>query len=169
MKAALLSPIAWRTQPLHYGTWENIVSLLAEVLIKQGIEVTVFATGDSLTNAKLEWISPHAYEEDHSLDPKVWECLHIAHLFEQAHKFDIIHNNYDFLPLSYSRLVNTPVITTIHGFSSARILPVYREYNQHTHYVSISYADRHPDLHYLANIYHGLDLSKFTFQPKMGD
>lgn len=169
MKVALLSPIAWRTPPLHYGPWESIVSLLAEGLIKQGVEVTLFATGDSSSNAQLEWICPHAYEEDRSLDPKVWECLHIAHLFEQAHKFDIIHNNYDFLPLSYSRLVKTPVITTIHGFSSARIIPVYQQYNEHTHYVSISYADRHPDLSYLANVYHGLDLSKFTFQPETGD
>jgi len=169
VKVALLSPIAWRTPPLHYGPWESIVSLLAEGLIKQGVEVSLFATGDSLSNAKLEWVCPHAYEEDQSLDPKVWECLHIAHLFEQAHKFDIIHNNYDFLPLSYSRLVKTPVVTTIHGFSSARIIPVYREYNQHTHYVSISYADRHPDLNYLANVYHGLDLSHFTFQPDIGD
>lgn len=169
MKVALLSPIAWRTPPLHYGPWESIVSLLAEGLIKQGVEVSLFATGDSSSNAKLEWVCPHAYEEDRSLDPKVWECLHIAHLFEQAHEFDIIHNNYDFLPLSYSRLVKTPVVTTIHGFSSPRIIPVYREYNQHTHYVSISYADRHPDLRYLTNIYHGLDLSKFTFQPKTGD
>lgn len=169
MKVALLSPIAWRTPPLHYGPWESIVALLAEGLIKQGVEVSLFATGDSSCQAELEWICPHAYEEDSNLDPKVWECLHIAHLFEQAQKFDIIHNNYDFLPLSYSRLVRTPVVTTIHGFSSARIIPVYREYNHRTHYVSISYADRHPDLSYLANVYHGLDLRKFTFQPQAGD
>lgn len=168
MKVALLSPIAWRTPPLHYGPWESIVSLLAEGLIKQGVEVSLFATGDSDFSGKLDWICPHAYEEDESLDPKVWECLHIAHLFEQAHKFDIIHNHYDFLPLSYSRLVKTPVVTTIHGFSSPRIIPVYQQYNQHTHYISISYADRHPDLHYLANIYHGLDLSMFTFQAQTG-
>lgn len=168
MKAALLSPIAWRTPPLHYGPWENIVSLLAEGLVQQGVKVSLFATGDSISKANLEWICPHAYEEDRSLDPKVWECLHIAHLFEQADEFDIIHNHYDFLPLSYSRLVKTPVVTTIHGFSSPRIIPVYQQYNHHTHYISISYADRHPALHYLANIYHGLDLNLFTFQAEAG-
>ncbi len=168
MKIALLSPIAWRTPPLHYGPWETIVSMLAEGLVAQGLEVTLFATGSSSTSGKLEWVCPHAYEEDPNLDAKVWECLHIAHLFEQAEQFDIIHNNYDFLPLSYSRLVKTPVVTTIHGFSSPRIIPVYRTYNDHTHYVSISYADRHPELNYLANVYHGIDLSKFTYQAETG-
>lgn len=168
MKIALLSPIAWRTPPLHYGPWETIVSMLAEGLTQKGLQVTLFATGDSYTSGHLEWVCPHAYEEDRDLDPKVWECLHIAHLFESAHKFDIIHNNYDFLPLSYSRLVKTPLVTTIHGFSSPRIIPVYRRYNGYTHYVSISYADRHPELDYIANVYHGIDLDKFTFQPETG-
>lgn len=168
MKIALLSPIAWRTPPLHYGPWETIVSMLAEGLTQKGLDVTLFATGDSYTSGHLEWICPHAYEEDQNLDPKVWECLHIAHLFEKADKYDIIHNNYDFLPLSYSRLVKTPLVTTIHGFSSPRIIPVYRRYNDHTHYVSISYADRHPELQYIANIYHGIELDKFTYQPESG-
>jgi glycosyltransferase involved in cell wall biosynthesis len=169
MKVALLSPIAWRTPPLHYGPWENIVSLLAEGLLEQDVEVSLFATGDSTTSGKLEWVCPHAYEEDRSLDPKVWECLHISNLFEQADKFDIIHNNYDFLPLSYSRLIKTPLITTIHGFSSPKIIPVYEKYNDHTHYVSISYADRHPNLDYIANVYHGLDLNQFHYQAQAGD
>jgi hypothetical protein len=117
MRIALLSPIAWRTPPRHYGPWETIVSLLAEGLVNKGMDVTLFATGDSQTSARLEYICPHPYEENKEMDAKVWECLHIAHLFEQADQFDIIHNNYDFLPLSYSRLVETPVVTTIHGFS----------------------------------------------------
>ena len=163
MKIALLSPIAWRTPPLHYGPWESIVSLLAEGLRQEGIDVSVFAAGDSSV-VNLEWICPHAYEEDRSLDPKVWECLHIAHLFEQADRFDLIHNHYDFLPLTYSRLVKTPMLTTIHGFSSPQIIPVYKTYDCSTDYVSISHADRHPELHYIANIYHGLDLEQFGFE-----
>jgi len=167
MKIALLSPIAWRTPPLHYGPWENIVALLAEGLLSAGVEVSVFATGDSSVK-NLAWICPHAYEEDRGLDPKVWECLHIAHLCEQADKFDLIHNHYDFLPLSYSRLIKTPMLTTIHGFSSPQIIPVYKAYDASAHYVSISYADRHLDLHYIANIYHGLDLAQFDMQMQKG-
>ncbi len=168
MKIALLSPIAWRTPPLHYGPWENIAALLAQELQQQGVDVTVFASGDSSV-ANLQWICPHAYEEDRSLDAKVWECLHIAHLCEQADQFDLIHNHYDFLPLTYSRLIKTPMLTTIHGFSSPQIIPVYKKYDPFVDYVSISYADRHPDLHYIANIYHGLDLDQFCFEQLPGN
>ncbi|MGI5881060.1 MAG: glycosyltransferase family 4 protein [Syntrophomonadaceae bacterium] len=169
MKVALLSPIAWRTPPRHYGPWENIVWLLADGLVNAGIDVTLFATADSLSPGKLESICPRPYEEDRELDPKVWECLHIANLFEKASQFDLIHNHFDFLPLSYSRLVKTPVITTIHGFSSPRILPVYKACNNHVHYVSISNADRCEDLSYCATIYHGIKLEEFQFQPQAGN
>ena len=168
MKVALLSPIAWRTPPRHYGPWERVVSLIAEGLVKKGVDVTLFATGDSKTAGRLEYICPIPYEENPNMDAKVWEAMHIAHLFEQAHKFDIIHNNYDFLPLSYSRLVDTPMITTIHGFSSPKILPIYREYNRNNYYVSISNADRSPDLDYYATVYHGIDLNELTLKLNAG-
>ncbi|HHW62026.1 MAG TPA: glycosyltransferase family 4 protein [Syntrophomonadaceae bacterium] len=169
MKIALLAPIAWRTPPRHYGPWESIVSLLTEGLVEKGLDVTLFATADSISRARLEAICPRPYEEDKQMDAKVWECLHIAHLFEQADAFDLIHNHYDFLPLSYSRLVSTPLLTTIHGFSSEQILPVYRKYNSSSDYVSISYADRSPELDYIANVYHGIDLNQFTYQEEADD
>ncbi|MDD4801323.1 MAG: glycosyltransferase family 4 protein [Syntrophomonas sp.] len=169
LKIALLSPIAWRTPPRHYGPWETIVSLLAEGLVKQGMEVTLFATGDSQTSARLDYVCPEPYEENKEMDAKVWECLHIAHLFEQAGKFDIIHNNYDFLPLSYSRLVKTPVVTTIHGFSNSRIMPVYQAYNRDNYYVSISNSDRSPHLQYISTIYHGIDLDLFSLSEQAGE
>ncbi|MGI5875782.1 MAG: glycosyltransferase family 4 protein [Dethiobacteria bacterium] len=169
MRIAMLGPIAWRTPPLHYGPWERVVSLLTEGLVERGVDVTLFATADSLTKGTLRAICPRGYEEDHSLDPKVWECLHIAEVFESAGEFDLIHNNFDFLPLSYSGLVNTPIVTTIHGFSSPRILPVYKKYNGRVFYVSISDADRSPELDYIATVYHGIDLENFTFNPEPGD
>ncbi|KJS18425.1 MAG: glycosyl transferase [Peptococcaceae bacterium BRH_c4b] len=169
MKIAMLSPIAWRTPPLGYGPWERVVSLLTEGLVARGIDVTLFATADSVTQAKLHAIAPMSYEEDKSLDPKVWECLHISELFERAGDFDLIHNHFDFLPLTYSGLTDTPVLTTIHGFSSPKILPVYRKYNRKTHYVAISNADRSPELDYIATVYHGIDLENFTFQETPGD
>jgi glycosyltransferase involved in cell wall biosynthesis len=169
MQIAMISPIAWRTPPLHYGPWEQVVSLLTEGLIEAGINVTLFATGDSVTKAKLHAICPKGYEEDPDIDPKVWECLHISEVFDQANKFDIIHNHFDFLPLTYSKLVKTPMLATIHGFSSPKIIPVYKKYNQTVHYVSISEADRNPELNYLATIHHGIDLDQFTFNPAPGD
>lgn len=161
MRIAMLAPIAWRTPPRHYGPWELVSSLLTEELVKLGHEVTLFATADSQTRAQLDALVPAGYEEDKSYNVKVMECLHIAHCMEQAAQFDLIHNQFDFLPLSYSRLIKTPVVTTIHGFSSDQILPAYQQYNGHAHYISISYADRHPLLTYAANIYHGINLSDF--------
>ena len=144
MKIAMLAPIAWRVPPRQYGPWERLVGLLTEGLVARGVDVTLFATADSLTSARLAAVCPRPYGEDPAIDAKVWECLHIAQVFERADEFDLIHNHFDFLPLSYSRLVRTPVLTTIHGFSSERILPVYERYNGHTAYVAISAADRRP-------------------------
>ena len=165
----MLAPIAWRVPPRHYGPWERVVALLTEGLVAAGVEVTLFATADSRTSARLSAVVPSPYEETPGMDAKVWEALHLAHAFGRATEFDLIHNHYDFMPLSYASLVATPTITTIHGFSSDRILPVYRAFNGRAHYVSVSDADRHPDLSYLATIHHGLDFKEFTFQPKAGE
>ena len=169
MNIAMLAPIAWRTPPRHYGPWENVASLLTEGLVARGHDVTLFATADSQTSAKLHAVCPQGYEERRSLIPKVWECLHISELFERADAYDIIHNHFDYLPLTYSSLTATPVVTTIHGFSSPEILPVYKKYNGKTFYVSISDADRAPKLDYIKTVHHGIDLAQFDFQPDPDD
>lgn len=169
MKIAMLSPLSWRTPPRHYGPWENVVSLLTEQLVTMGIDVTLFATGDSLTRGKLAWVCERPYSEDPSIDPKVWECLHISEVFRRADEFDLIHNQFDFLPLSYSGFTNTPLVTTIHGFSSPSIFPVYKKYNGRTHYVAISEADKHRELDYIATIHHGIDLAQFPYREDAGD
>lgn len=168
MRVAMLAPISWRVPPRHYGPWERVVSLLTEGLVERGIDVTLFATADSLTTARLSSVCPRPYSEDPTIDPKVWEALHISHVFERAAEFDLIHNQFDFLPLSYSALITTPVVTTIHGFSSERIVPVYEKYNDRAYYVAISNADRHPRLSYLATVYHGIDLKAFTLRRGRG-
>jgi glycosyltransferase involved in cell wall biosynthesis len=109
------------------------------------------------------------WSEDATIDAKVAECLHVASVFERAGEFDIIHNGFDFLPLTYSDLVTTPVNTTIHGFSSDRIIPVYKRYDTTTAYVSISDSDRHPDLHYAARVHHGIDIDEFAIDPSPGE
>jgi len=161
LRVAMLAPIAWRVPPRHYGPWEQFVSLLTEGLVARGVDVTLFATADSVTEARLVGTAPTGYEEDPTLDAKVWECLHVATVFERAGDFDLIHNNADFLPLAWSRLVATPIVTTIHGFSSELIVPVYERYDDRVHYVAISDADRHPRLHYAATIHHGIDMNAF--------
>ena len=169
LRIAVLAPIAWRTPPRHYGPWELFASLLTDGLVAAGHDVTLFATSDSLTTAKLHGTAACGWSEDPTIDPKVAECLHIAAVFERADEFDIIHNGFDFLPLTYSDLVDTPVVTTIHGFSSPRIVPVYERYDTTTTYVAISDADRHPRLHYSATIHHGIDTDDFAVHPNHGD
>jgi glycosyltransferase involved in cell wall biosynthesis len=169
MRIAMLSPIAWRTPPRHYGPWESVVSLLTEGLVNREMDVTLFATKESQTKGKLVGVCPRGYEEDESILPKVWEALHISELFEQGDEFDLIHNHFDYLPLTYMGMTSTPVLSTIHGFSSPKILPVYKKYNRRAYYVSISNADRSPELDYVATIHHGIDLGQFTFRPEQGD
>lgn len=169
MRIAILSPVAWRTPPRHYGPWEQIASNITEGLVKAGHEVTLFATADSITQAKLEAVVSKGYEEDSNLDAKVAECLHISNLMEKASSFDIIHNHFDFLPLTWSRLISIPIITTIHGFSSPKIIPVFKKYNATTHYVSISNADRSPELQYMATVYNGINTTQFDYCSKPED
>lgn len=164
MRVAVLAPVAWRTPPRHYGPWEQVASNITEGLVARGLDVTLFATADSVTGGRLDWVIEQGYEEDRSQDAKVAECLHISNLMEKAGAFDIIHNHFDFLPLTYSGLIKTPVVTTIHGFSSPKIIPVYQKYNKSSHYVSISNSDRSPLLTYAATIYNGLRVSDFEFQ-----
>jgi glycosyltransferase involved in cell wall biosynthesis len=169
LRIAVLAPIAWRTPPRHYGPWELFASLLADGLVELGHEVTLFATADSVTSATLHGTVSRGWSEDDGIDPKVAECLHIAAVFERAGEFDIIHNGFDFLPLTYSGLVTTPIVTTIHGFSSPQIVPVYERYDATTTYVAISDADRHPGLHYAATIHHGIDVDAFALHPAPGE
>jgi glycosyltransferase involved in cell wall biosynthesis len=164
----VLAPIAWRTPPRHYGPWEQFASLLTEGLVAAGHDVTLFATADSITTAELHSTATGGWSDDAAIEPKVAECLHIASVFERSDQFDLIHNGFDFLPLTYSGLVDTPVVTTIHGFSSPRILPVYERYDATTHYVAISDADRHPTLDYVATIHHGIDTDAFSIHPSPG-
>jgi glycosyltransferase involved in cell wall biosynthesis len=167
MRLALLGPIAWRTPPRHYGPWELITGLLADGLAQRGVDVTLFATLDSITLAKLDGICERPYEEDAEIDGRVWEALHVAHALGRSADFDLIHNHLDWLPLAFSGLVRTPIVTTVHGFSSPRILPAYLR--SRSAFVSISEADRAPELEYVATVHHGVDTTALPFSATPGD
>jgi glycosyltransferase involved in cell wall biosynthesis len=167
MKVALLGPIAWRTPPVHYGPWELITSLLAEGLTARGVDVTLFATLDSVTKATLDGVCPSGYEESTEIDGRVWEALHVSYALGRSGDFDLVHNHLDWLPLAFSAHCRAPLLTTVHGFSGRNILPAYRR--ARSHYVSISDADRSPDLTYAGTVYHGVDLDGLPFDPDGGD
>ena len=166
----MLAPIAWRTPPRHYGPWELFASLLADGLVAAGHDVTLFATADSITTAKLQQHESARMERGRRRSSRrsPRRCTSPTPSSTPP-SFDVIHNGFDFLPLTYSALVDTAVVTTIHGFSSPRIVPVYERYDASTSYVAISDADRHPALHYAATIHHGIDTDAFAVDPHPGD
>jgi glycosyltransferase involved in cell wall biosynthesis len=163
----MLGPIAWRTPPRHYGPWELVTSLLTEGLVARGVDVTLFATLDSQTCGTLLGVSPHGYAEDPSMDGRVWEAMHVANALTQSGDFDLVHNQLDWLPLAFSVHCDAPMVTTVHGFSGAGILPAYAR--ARSNYVSISNADRSADLDYIATIHHGVDLEELPFRAVAGD
>jgi glycosyltransferase involved in cell wall biosynthesis len=168
MKIGIIASIAHRTPSRDYATWEQISVSLTNGFVARGHNVTLFASGNSDTSAWLHGTAAVGYAEDKQADPRVSEALHHAAAFERAGEFDVLANHSDFVPLSYSRLVRTPMVTTIRGFSSKQVVPVYRAYDDIARYVSISNADRHPDLHYAATIHYGIDTNLFTFVPDAG-
>jgi len=168
-RIAVLAPVAWRTPPRQYGAWETVASNITEGLVARGWkDVTLFATKESITKARLVGWIERGYEEDKSQIPLVSTCLHISKVMERAGEYDLIHNNFDYLPLTYLPLIKTPMLTTIHGFSDPDILRVYRDHKD-TYYVSISDSDRDKELPYLATVYNGIDLSNLTFRESPGD
>ena len=166
MKLAMLAPVAWRTPPRHYGPWESVASLLTEGLVARGIDVTLFATRDSVTSATLDGVCPHGYAEDEEMDGRVWEALHVAHALARSNEFDLVHNHLDWLPLAFGEFAQAPMVTTIHGFSGPGILPAYTR--SRSAFVSISDADRCAQLDYVATVHHGIDLDALPFQVSPG-
>jgi glycosyltransferase involved in cell wall biosynthesis len=167
VKLALLGPIAWRTPPHAYGPWEQVTSLLTEGLVERGVDVTLFATLDSVTAAKLDGVLSHGYAEDPELDGRVWEAMHVSHALERSSEFDLLHSHLDWLPLAFSSHCETALVTTIHGFSGPAILPSYAAAD--SAYVSISDADRVPELDYVATVHHGIDLTSLPFSAAGGE
>jgi glycosyltransferase involved in cell wall biosynthesis len=167
VKVALLGPIAWRTPPRHYGPWELITGLIADGLVERGVDVTLFATLNSITKATLDGVSPAGYEESDEIDGRVWEAMHVSHALSRSAEFDLVHNHLDWLPLAFSAHCAPPMLTTVHGFSGRNILPAYRR--ARSHFVSISDSDRSPDLDYLATVHHGIDLAGLPLHPDGGD
>jgi glycosyltransferase involved in cell wall biosynthesis len=167
MRVALLGPIAWRTPPRHYGPWEQVTSLLAEGLVREGVDVTLFATLDSETAAALDGVVPEGYAENPGMDGRIWEALHVSNALARSEEFDLVHNHLDWLPLAFSAHCRSPLLTTIHGFSGPAILPAYQR--AASEFVSISDADRAPELSYCATVYHGIDLGAVAFSADGGD
>jgi glycosyltransferase involved in cell wall biosynthesis len=167
MKIAQLAPIAERVPPKKYGGTERVVWALTEELIKRGHEVTLFATGDSQTSAKLESVYPRALREAKFKDPygsNNLTMLHMGLAYELQDEFDIIHDHLAPLSLPTANLATTPVVATMHGpFSNEnrRLFEMLRGPNIVT--VSQSQLYPLPNINHAGTVYNGLALKDYPF------
>jgi glycosyltransferase involved in cell wall biosynthesis len=173
MRIGILGPISWRVPPVHYGGWELVVHHLTEGLVKRGHDVTLFASGDSQTGARLSSVVPRPLSMDPDLGafPRAYESLHMAQAFAGAGSFDILHNNLGSYPVAFTPLCPVPMVTTLHGSGAeADSKLIYGRYPGER-YVSISDSERAliPDLNYLATVYNGIDVSQFEFSRQAGE
>jgi glycosyltransferase involved in cell wall biosynthesis len=170
LRLAVLAPIAWPTPPPGYGPWEQIAYNIAAGMRARGLDVTLFATGNSAFEGRVASVLPVGLNEDPALNGDVFSALHIGELFHRANQFDLIHNNFDWKPMTYALATTAPpLLTTIHGFSSPQILAAYYACAHRSFFCSISDADRDPGLSYVATTYNGIDPGEFTFRERPGD
>lgn len=167
MKIAQLAPVLERVPPFRYGGIELVVSLLTEELVRRGHEVTLFASGDSITKATLKSAHNQATRLDKTVQfPVVYEYIALGDLYSEAHKYDIIHSHMGFQSLPFASLVKTPTVQTLHGtLDFADFIKIYRYYGDQP-YISISDAQREPlpDINYVSTVYNGIDTNAYPFQ-----
>ena len=170
LRLAVLGSIAFPTPPRGYGPWEQVAFDIADGMRRRGADVTLFATANSDFEGRLASVVPVGLNEDPALSGDVYGALHIGELFRRAGEFDLIHNNFDWKPLTYALGSQTPpLVTTVHGFSSPQILAAYYAGAWRSFYCSISNADRDPGLAYLGTTYNGIHPELFTFNAAPGD
>jgi len=169
LRLAVLAPISRPTPPRGYGPWEQVAGDIAAGMVARGLDVTLFATGDSHTRAKLASVVPRGLADNRGLDDEVYSALHTSALFARAGEFDLIHNSFDWKPLTYAlATAKPPLLTTIHGFSRPPILAAYYAAAARSFYCSISDSDRDPGLGYVSTAYNGIDASAFTYRDRPG-
>ena len=172
MRIAQIAPLAEPVPPEMYGGTERVVSLLTEELVRRGHEVTLFASGDSQTAARLVAVTPEALRlSGEDVDPYVSLMLELGMVFDEADQFDVIHSHVDYFALPFARHVRTPMVTTLHGRLDLPGLPtIYERYGE-APVVSISDNQREPlpGANWAATVYNGTDLSRFTFNETGGD
>jgi glycosyltransferase involved in cell wall biosynthesis len=168
MRIAQVAPLWERVPPPAYGGIELVVGLLTDELVRRGHEVTLFASGDSISLAKLESVHPQALRLDSSIkEYDIYEKLQMTQVYEQAQEFDIIHSHMGCAALPYSNLVKTPTVHTQHGIFTPDNEKLFT-YARKQPYISISNAQREPrlNLNYVATVYNGIDTSTYEFYPE---
>jgi glycosyltransferase involved in cell wall biosynthesis len=171
MKIAQVSPLYESVPPRTYGGTERIVSYLTEELVAQGHEVTLFASGDSVTAAQLIAARKRALRLDNVFDPLPHHYVMLEEVFERASRFDIIHFHTDYLHFPLARRHPIPHLTTLHGrLDLPDLMPLYKKFSEMP-VVSISNAQRKPlpRANWQQTIYHGLPLELYDCGEKPGN
>ena len=171
MRIAQLAPLIESVPPQQYGGTERIVSYLTEELVRKGHTVTLFASGDSITRARLIAGHPRALRKDETvMDYSAYHVLHVEKLWQMSDAFDLIHNHLDYLPFSTLRRISTPSVTTLHGrLDLPDLSAVYEEFDA-LPLISISNDQRKPlpNANWIATVYHGLPAELYQVHVKPG-
>lgn len=168
MRIAQIAPLWERVPPPTYGGTELVVSLLTDELVKRGHEVTLFASGDSMSLANLESVHPRALRLDQSVkEYGIYEMLQLSQVFEQADQFDVIHSHIGCAAMPYANLVKTPMVHTLHGIFTPDNEKMFVRARKQP-FVSISDAQREPrlGLNYVATVYNGVVVESYKFYPQ---
>jgi glycosyltransferase involved in cell wall biosynthesis len=167
MRIAQIAPLWERVPPPAYGGIELVVGLLTDELVRRGHEVTLFASGDSITLAKLESVHPQALRLDSEVkEYGIYEMLQLARVYERAGEFDLIHSHMGCAALPYARLSKTPTVHTLHGVFTPDNRKMF-DYAKTQPYVSISDAQRDANLglNCVATVYNSIDVNSHKFFP----
>ena len=172
MRIAQVAPLYESVPPKLYGGTERVVSFLTEELVRQGHQVTLFASGDSITAAELVPVCPCSLRLDEKcIDSVAHHILLIERVARQVANFDVLHYHIDYLHYPFSRRLSVPQVTTLHGrLDIPDLVPLYKEFDDMP-VVSISQAQRKPLpwINWQATIHHGLPLDLLPFQPHPAD
>jgi glycosyltransferase involved in cell wall biosynthesis len=168
MRIAQVAPLWERVPPPAYGGIELVVGLLTDELVRRGHEVTLFASGDSISLARLESIHPRALRLDPNIkEYNIYEMLQLGTVYDRAEEFDIIHSHMGCAALPYGNLVKTPTVHTLHGVFTSDNEKMFT-YAKRQPYISISDAQREANLglNCVATVYNGIDVSSYEFHPE---
>jgi glycosyltransferase involved in cell wall biosynthesis len=166
MRIAQIAPLWERVPPFRYGGIELIVSLLTDELVRRGHEVTLFASGDSITDAQLKSVHEQALRLDNKIkEPGLYEQMLLSEIYQHAHHFDVIHSHVGYTALPYSVMVKTPTVHTTHGVFTPDNEKIFQKFASQP-YISISEAQREPrlGLNYVHTVYNGIDTTVYPFQ-----
>jgi glycosyltransferase involved in cell wall biosynthesis len=169
MRIAQVAPLWERVPPPAYGGIELVVALLTDELVRRGHEVTLFASGDSISLAKLESVHPQALRLDSNVkEYSIYEMLQLSEVYGRANEFDIIHSHMGCAALPYAKLIKTPTVHTLHGVFTPDNVKLFKHAKEQP-YISISNSQREPrlEMNCVATVYNGIDVSshKFYAQP----